>query len=254
MSNVLERISLWGENDLTVALPKLENKIELEETGSMLITEPACVKKEWINITNVKTNERWMGIYKVINRVNGKYYVGSSNHIHRRKRRHRSELRLGCHYNDHLQKAWNKYGEANFDFIFVESVTNEIQLLEVEQRYLDIAKNEQYNVYNTSFSAERVWLSEMTKQKISKSMMGRKTSEQMKQKCRMNMLGKNNHRYGKPQSTTIHKFQNKTTKEIFVGTQYDLTTKYNLPCGQMSQVANGNRKSLWGWKLFNGEP
>ena len=85
-------------------------------------------------------------------------------------------------------------------------------------------------------------------------MTGRKTSEQMKQKCRMNMLGQNNHRYGKPQNTTIHTFQNRKTEEVFTGTQYELTIKYGLRNGSMSQIANGNRKSLWGWMLLKDAP
>ena len=191
-----------------------------------------------------------MGIYKIINTVNGKYYVGSSNHVHRRKRRHHGDLRLGLHYNEHLQRAWNKYGESNFDFVLVESITNENRLLDVEQQYLDVASQEKNKCYNTSFSAERTWLSEETKQKIRESMIGVPKSQSMRQKCRLNMIGTRNHRYGKPQAKTIYRFQHKITLEIFVGTQYDLTMKCGFPNGSMNKLASGKRKSLWGWKLL----
>ena len=36
-----------------------------------------------------------------------------------RKYRHIRELRLNTHVNNHLQNAWNKYGEENFDFSIV---------------------------------------------------------------------------------------------------------------------------------------
>ena len=49
-----------------------------------------------------------IGIYKIINKVNGKYYVGSSLNINKRWSVHKSALSKNKHHNDHLQNAWNK--------------------------------------------------------------------------------------------------------------------------------------------------
>jgi len=56
------------------------------------------------------------GIYKIINKVNGKYYIGSSNDIKGRWSEHKNDLKANRHDNDYLQKSWNKYGEENFEF------------------------------------------------------------------------------------------------------------------------------------------
>lgn len=105
------------------------------------------------------------GIYKIINKVNGKYYVGSSEDIHGtphgRWYQHKNHLRNNLHYNKHLQGAWNKYEACNFDFIVVDVVATS-NLLEREQYYLDIAKTDKSKCYNKSFIAERPeWTAEV---------------------------------------------------------------------------------------------
>ena len=61
--------------------------------------------------------ERSSGIYTIICKTTGKYYIGSAVWIRKRWRNHREDLRKGKHHNLYLQRAWNKYGEDNFDFI-----------------------------------------------------------------------------------------------------------------------------------------
>lgn len=79
------------------------------------------------------------GIYKIVNKVNGKYYVGSSKNIFERKSRHLKSLRNGSHHSIHLQRAFNKYGENNFDFIIMETCEIDDTLLR-EQFFLDELK------------------------------------------------------------------------------------------------------------------
>ena len=99
----------------------------------------------------------YTGIYKIINKVDRKYYVGSSKDItESRWVDHKKELNRGKHYNKYLQNAWNKYGESNFDFVIIEILppnTIKKTLLEHEQKWLNIAKSEQNNCYNLIFSA-----------------------------------------------------------------------------------------------------
>ena len=90
------------------------------------------------------TREKVSGIYKIVNKVNGKYYVGSSRDIRKRWRSdHRKELTYNYHSNDYLQKAWNKYGGDSFELVIVERVEL-CELQKVEQKYLDIAKSQQH--------------------------------------------------------------------------------------------------------------
>lgn len=86
------------------------------------------------------------GIYKIINTTNGKYYVGSSDNILSRWNEHKNDLRKQKHQNIHLQRAWNKYGEINFEFLVVEEVPVN-KLLVTEQMYLTFCnKNVSYNI------------------------------------------------------------------------------------------------------------
>lgn len=55
-------------------------------------------------------------VYAIQNTVNGGMYIGSTTSYKQRWGVHRSALRRGKHHSFVLQKAWNKYGEAAFDF------------------------------------------------------------------------------------------------------------------------------------------
>jgi len=94
------------------------------------------------------------GIYKITNILNGKYYVGSSKDVQGRLKSHKSMLKTNKHRNSKLQNAYNKYGADSFTFSMVEKVDKELkklELLAVEQIYLDIAVKEE--VYNLNFTA-----------------------------------------------------------------------------------------------------
>lgn len=84
------------------------------------------------------------GIYKILNKLNNKSYIGSAVKISGRWGNHRKRLRENWHHSIYLQRAWNKYGEENFEFIIVEECAKEI-LLEREQFYIDTVKPE-YNM------------------------------------------------------------------------------------------------------------
>ena len=65
------------------------------------------------------------GIYIITNKINNKVYIGQSVDIRTRWWNHRCELNRNNHYNRHLQGAWNKYGEDNFDFSILEECTQD---------------------------------------------------------------------------------------------------------------------------------
>lgn len=75
-------------------------------------------------------------IYKIINVVNNKFYVGSTVNPVERFRTHRKRLRRNSHHCTHLQAAWNKYGESAFVFAVVEQVPNVEELQAKENIWL----------------------------------------------------------------------------------------------------------------------
>lgn len=78
-------------------------------------------------------------IYKIVNKVNGKFYIGSTNNLIKRWRNHKSSLNRNVHENSYLQKAWNKYGEAAFEFFVLEEV-NDDNRIEREIYYINETK------------------------------------------------------------------------------------------------------------------
>lgn len=61
------------------------------------------------------------GVYTITNKTNNKIYVGSStSDIDKRLYHHKIMLNKNKHKNTHLQNAWNKYGESEFNFEHLE--------------------------------------------------------------------------------------------------------------------------------------
>lgn len=96
-------------------------------------------------------------IYMIINVINGKFYIGSTNNYTNRFYAHKNELRKGTHHSKHLQKAWDKYGEEAFEFVVIEEfeVEDSQKQFDREQIYLDLFKPWDSNIgYNISKKAE----------------------------------------------------------------------------------------------------
>lgn len=142
------------------------------------------------------------GIYKITNKINNKVYIGKSTNIEDRwKNGHISKLNKNKHDNDHLQFSWNKYGQHNFEFSIIEECTEEL-LNKREIYWIDYYKsyNPEYG-YNMTYGGDGGKPTEETKQKISKSligkmagekhpMYGKKHSEQTIEKCKLAFLGR----------------------------------------------------------------
>ena len=94
------------------------------------------------------------GIYCIENRINHKSYIGSSKNLYQRLLKHFALLRHNKHQNAHLQNAWNKYGEDNFEWSIIEICDNSI-LTEREQYCIDLFGAE----YNITRKVERNTLS-----------------------------------------------------------------------------------------------
>lgn len=91
--------------------------------------------------------EHKSGIYMCTCDVNGKSYVGQSQDVKLRKCHHLSELRGGYHFNEYLQRAYNKYKEYNFSWTVLE-YCDEDQLDDREMYWIAY-----YDTYRNGFNA-----------------------------------------------------------------------------------------------------
>lgn len=117
------------------------------------------------------------GIYKIENKQTKKFYIGSSINIEQRWYSHKSKLRRDTHCNQHLQNAWNKYGEDNFVFSILIEVDEEM-LITTEQEYLDETQCYDREIgYNkascAAAPARGMIVSEETRRKISEAVKSR---------------------------------------------------------------------------------
>lgn len=149
------------------------------------------------------------GIYKILNKINGKAYVGSAVNLSLRWSRHRSMLNKGNHPNKYLQLSFDKNGLESFEFVIIE-YCDRSTLLEREQFWIDNLKvcNRQYGYNTRTIAYSNVGLacseetkikisvkhkgklkSSETKAKMSAWQIGRKMSEQAKENMRLAKLG-----------------------------------------------------------------
>ena len=113
------------------------------------------------------------GVYKIQNKIDLKLYIGSSKDIYYRWENHIKLLKRNKHHSPHLQFAWNKYGEENFEFSIIERCSQD-ELINLEQKYID--KYESYkdkNGYNIMSKADLSEIPQYVKDKISNTLTGR---------------------------------------------------------------------------------
>lgn len=259
-------------------LKMLDDKTENVNDDFTKSTEKESNKKSLTDITKAS------GIYKIVNKVDGKYYVGSSQNINRRWQKHKCQLKNNQHWNKHLQNVYNKYGIDNFDYTIIEIVEDVKELLSIEQKYLNECKNNPDNNYMISFDAvapmrgrkctwgykkgtipwnkgligvggrkKGFFVSNETKIKL-KALAEKQFSEDGLEKHRQ-LCKTPEHRTKITQGKidkTIFRFQHTETSEIFTGLKYDWYMKYfgKAPCN-LPAFIRGERKKLLGWILLN---
>lgn len=152
------------------------------------------------------------GIYKIVHSPSGRVYIGQAQNIKGRLARHLRNLRGGKHHSEHLQSAWAKYGEREFEFCVVEYCPLD-DLDEREQFWIDNSNSEfnkckfvksfwrgqrhkhetklkigQKQVGNSHAKGNK--LSQETKDRMRKAHLGRKHSDETKAKIGRSNKGK----------------------------------------------------------------
>lgn len=137
-------------------------------------------------------HEKSSGIYRIVNLVNGRIYIGSSVKFSSRASEHLSSLRKQKHGNSFLQHDFDKCGEQNFKFETVELVMDKKDLVVREQYYLDLYYDKRVNCYNIcpiATSQLGVKRSAETRAKMSAYRTGKRLSEETKAKMSSSMKG-----------------------------------------------------------------
>lgn len=215
------------------------------------------------------------GIYKIVNLLDGKIYIGSAINLEKRKRDHFSALKSGKHANNHLQRAFKKDGKENFGFIILEYLKDATFLIRTEQLYLDnyvvygkINRDKCYNIQVTAGSNLGIKFSKKWCMRISESKKGKKQSKETKNKISASHRGKKlseSHKLklskaNKGNKQSLESIQritcnqpkrkkviNLNTDKIFDSIK-EASVFYNIPRTHIGSVCNGKRKTCGGYK------
>ena len=114
-------------------------------------------------------------IYAIVNQTTRDMYVGSAVAVNRRWNAHRCNLRKQKHHCKHLQNAFAKYGETNFDWEIIEYVNDPANLIEREQFWLNFFQPA-YNKRKIADSCFGVKRSEESRQRMAQAQLGKKQS------------------------------------------------------------------------------
>ena len=90
-----------------------------------------------------------IGIYKIVNKINNKVYIGQSINIDKRIKEHfwKSQCEKDVSYNSALHNAIRKYGKENFEWEVIEECKIE-EIDEKERYYIQFYNSLTPNGYN----------------------------------------------------------------------------------------------------------
>lgn len=148
---------------------------------------------------NENTMKNKHGIYCIMNIENKTVYIGQTMHrFIKRYWHHQWKLRDGTHDNQHLQNAWNLYGEDKFVFFIVDVLDDNScdKLNYLEEKYIGCCKRFKYsyNIIDGGRGRSGTHLSDEHKRKIGEknriNMLGKKHTEKTKKKMSESRKGK----------------------------------------------------------------
>jgi len=185
------------------------------------------------------------GIYKILNIVTEKFYIGSAVNLKVRIKDHKYKLRHNRHCNILLQSSWNLHGEEAFVYEIIEYCDKE-KLIEREQYWLDKTQcyenNYGYNINKTANSMLGYKHTKETKQKF----RNRIISEEQKQKLRTARLGmKSTVETRTKQSLALKGKMTSEHKAIIIVSNKTPQARENKRLAKLGKPSNNPRSSRW---------
>ena len=151
-------------------------------------------------------------LYKIENKINGKFYVGVTGHIKERWQRHKLVAEKGIekfpHHFKTIHKAIQKYGSDNFELSILESFLNEDAAYNKEREMIAEFRESGIIIYNEAGGGKgtgsgknhpnfgKQWTDEQ-RQKLSVARKGIKPTDEARHNMSLAQRGENHPMYGK---------------------------------------------------------
>lgn len=137
-------------------------------------------------------------IYKLTFLKTGKFYIGQTCNLKKRKSRHLCELKKGNHHSIYFQRAYNKYNGTESDLVFEILFQHENQDI-INQKEEELITSTYIDNYNVSKKASGGDLISYHPKhdEIVKKFKSYKFPEERKREYSMKFRGENNPNYGK---------------------------------------------------------
>ena len=194
------------------------------------------------------------GIYMIKNKINGNIYIGQAADIYERWREHISLLRRGKHVNNHLQRAWNKYGDDNFEFSIVEECSE--NALNDREIYWIAEYDSYHNGYNQTLGGGGVRgfkHDEETKQRISESLKGENApwyGKQRSKETKVKVGQASKERWSNPENHPMYgKHHTEESKEK-MSKSHKGKTLTDEHKAKLSKASSGENNPMYGVRLY----
>ena len=194
------------------------------------------------------------GIYMIKNKINGNIYIGQAADIYERWKEHISLLRRGKHINNHLQRAWNKYGSDNFEFSIVEECSE--NALNDREIYWIAEYDSYHNGYNQTLGGGGVRgfkHDEETKQRISESLKGENApwyGKQRSEETKVKVGQASKERWSNPENHPMYgKHHTKESKEK-MSKSHKGKTLTDEHKAKLSKASSGENNPMYGVHLY----
>ena len=188
------------------------------------------------------------GIYKIVNLINNKMYVGRASFIDKRKNEHFRLLKLNKHKNSYLQLSYNKYGKENFIFEVIEYCEKEKLISKEDYWCKKLNVNDPKIGYNLAITHDSIGFykhSDETKKKMSNSSKGKKKSKEAVEKMRISLKGR---KFSEDHIRKIKDWYSKNPHPMIKG--HSQESKKKMSNSRKGKISNNKRKIF---SIFEGE-
>lgn len=112
--------------------------------GYVCLTRATDIKN--INIIFNKPKKQKIFIYKYINKINNKIYIGQTSNIEKRSNQHKEHQD-----NTDFHKDVEKWGHQYFDYVILETncdIVDDFEIQKLEQKYIELEREKGSKLYN----------------------------------------------------------------------------------------------------------